>query len=74
MPRDWRSPFVPLAGAETSLLILTSGQTFTGDHLLTLIKKLVEVDKAWIPTDPGTSLCKAQPSCSYRFMLIYFWI
>ncbi|KAK4704872.1 branched-chain amino acid aminotransferase, partial [Phenoliferia sp. Uapishka_3] len=30
--------------------------TFSGDHLITLIKKLVEVDKKWIPTDPGTSL------------------
>ncbi|KAL8283240.1 hypothetical protein RQP46_006018 [Phenoliferia psychrophenolica] len=30
--------------------------TFSGDHLITLIKNLVEVDKKWIPTDPGTSL------------------
>ncbi|GAA5885757.1 hypothetical protein JCM16303_006052 [Sporobolomyces ruberrimus] len=29
---------------------------FTGEHLTTLIKKLVEVDSKWIPTDPGTSL------------------
>ncbi|KAM0755584.1 branched-chain amino acid aminotransferase II [Meredithblackwellia eburnea MCA 4105] len=30
--------------------------TFTGDNLTKLIQKLVEVDKDWIPTDPGTSL------------------
>lgn len=32
-------------------------QDFTGEHLTTLIKKLVDIDSAWIPTDPGTSLC-----------------
>ncbi|GAA5952119.1 hypothetical protein JCM3765_005201 [Sporobolomyces pararoseus] len=29
---------------------------FTGENLEVLIKKLVEVDSKWIPTDPGTSL------------------
>lgn len=32
-------------------------QDFTGEHLTTLIRKLVEIDSDWIPTDPGTSLC-----------------
>ncbi|BGP18549.1 hypothetical protein JCM10213_002937 [Rhodosporidiobolus nylandii] len=30
--------------------------TFTGENLTTLIKKLVEIDSKWVPTDPGTSL------------------
>ncbi|BGP57193.1 hypothetical protein JCM8202_005369 [Rhodotorula sphaerocarpa] len=30
--------------------------TFTGDNLVKLIKKLVDIDSAWVPTDPGTSL------------------
>ncbi|GAA6000699.1 uncharacterized protein JCM10292_000551 [Rhodotorula paludigena] len=30
--------------------------TFTGEHVTELIKKLVEVDSDWVPTDPGTSL------------------
>ncbi|GAA6038396.1 hypothetical protein JCM8097_007628 [Rhodosporidiobolus ruineniae] len=30
--------------------------TFTGEHLTTLLKKLVEIDSKWVPTDPGTSL------------------
>ncbi|GAA5970680.1 hypothetical protein JCM8115_005992 [Rhodotorula mucilaginosa] len=30
--------------------------TFTGEHLTTLLKKLVEIDSAWVPTEPGTSL------------------
>ncbi|KAJ8293019.1 Branched-chain-amino-acid aminotransferase, mitochondrial [Rhodotorula toruloides] len=30
--------------------------TFTGEHLTTLIKKLVEIDADWVPTEPGTSL------------------
>ncbi|GAA5859040.1 hypothetical protein JCM8547_003979 [Rhodosporidiobolus lusitaniae] len=30
--------------------------SFTGEHLTTLLKKLVEVDSKWVPTDPGTSL------------------
>ncbi|SCV71334.1 BQ2448_2922 [Microbotryum intermedium] len=29
---------------------------FTGDHLTTLIKKLVDVDSKWVPSEPGTSL------------------
>ena len=32
-------------------------KTFTGEHLTTLLKKLVEIDSAWVPTEPGTSLC-----------------
>ena len=31
-------------------------QTFTGEHLLTLIKKLVSLDRNWIPSEPGHSL------------------
>ncbi|KAI5480051.1 branched-chain-amino-acid aminotransferase [Pseudohyphozyma bogoriensis] len=30
--------------------------TFTGEHLTTLLRKLVEVDIDWVPTEPGTSL------------------
>ncbi|GAA5891193.1 hypothetical protein JCM8208_002534 [Rhodotorula glutinis] len=30
--------------------------TFTGENVTQLIKKLVEVDSKWVPTDPGTSL------------------
>ncbi|GAA5823302.1 hypothetical protein JCM11251_007560 [Rhodosporidiobolus azoricus] len=30
--------------------------TFTGEHLTSLLKKLVEIDSKWVPTDPGTSL------------------
>jgi len=33
-----------------------SNQDFTGEHLTTLIRKLVEIDSKWIPTDVGTSL------------------
>lgn len=29
---------------------------FSAEHLGSLLKKLVEVDQDWIPTDPGTSL------------------
>ncbi|KAM0790633.1 hypothetical protein ACM66B_004495 [Microbotryomycetes sp. NB124-2] len=29
---------------------------FTGEHLETLIKKLVAIDANWVPTEPGTSL------------------
>ncbi|BGP42173.1 branched-chain-amino-acid transaminase bat2 [Rhodotorula kratochvilovae] len=30
--------------------------TFTGENVTQLIKKLVEIDADWVPTDPGTSL------------------
>lgn len=40
-----------------SLMVLY--QKFTGEHLNTLIKKLVEVDSAWIPTEVNTSLCES---------------
>lgn len=31
-------------------------QTFTGEHLTELLKKLIALDKDWIPTEPGYSL------------------
>lgn len=42
-------------------LTLIRSQTFTGEHVTELIKKLVEVDSDWVPTDPGTSLCTSRP-------------
>lgn len=30
--------------------------TFDGEVMIELIKKLVQVDDSWIPTDPGCSL------------------
>ena len=32
-------------------------QAFSGEHLQTLLKKFVQMESNWIPTDPGTSLC-----------------
>jgi branched-chain amino acid aminotransferase len=32
------------------------GQTFNGDALLELVKRLVRIDQAWIPKEPGHSL------------------
>lgn len=60
MRRDLRSPcelFLSYFDPEAYFWI----QTFTGDNLTKLIKKLVDIDSAWIPTDPGTSLCPSAP-------------
>lgn len=53
------SLYVYLSTLPLTFEMLTAcfSQDFTGEHLTTLIKKLVEVDSKWVPTDPGTSLC-----------------
>lgn len=49
--------FLPVAERVALFSPLSPSQTFTGDNVTQLIKKLVEIDADWVPTDPGTSLC-----------------
>ena len=56
--------------------------SFDGDFVIEAIKKLVNIDKDWIPTEPGTSLyirpfiiatdahVGVHPSNTYKFMVI----
>lgn len=53
------SLYVPSAlslHSQRKLIDILFEQDFTGENLEVLIKKLVEIDSKWIPTDPGTSL------------------
>lgn len=43
-------------------------QTFNGEALLELIKKLVQMDKHWIPKEPSHSLY-IRPTLSTKFDL-----
>lgn len=36
--------------------ITARAQNFTQENLVELIRKLVDIDRDWIPTEPGTSL------------------